>query len=90
MIPTAHTLRARNRRVDHKLARAQAVLQAMEACAALHLQFTKHGPQWALTSGHQVSDDVAKLVIASSSVAGVGDALFHDVPCQTFRWWSAE
>ena len=53
----------------------------------LHLQHTKQGPVWTLTSGRQVTDVVAKLVIASSSVVGVGDALFDCVPAQTFRWW---
>jgi hypothetical protein len=33
-----------------------------------------------------VPDSIAKLVTASASVVGVGDALF-DGPAQTFRWW---
>jgi hypothetical protein len=33
-------------------------------------------------------DSIAKLVTASSSVVGVGDALFSGVASQqTYRWW---
>jgi hypothetical protein len=53
----------------------------------LHLQHTPQGPQWTLTTGRQVSDVIAKLVTASASVVGVGDALFDGCPAQTFRWW---
>jgi hypothetical protein len=40
-----------------------------------------------LSNGREVSDSIAKLVVASSSVVGVGDALFDGCPAQTFRWW---
>jgi hypothetical protein len=90
MIPTVSTLRAAGRRLTKRVGRieqAEAVLNEMRAGAALHLQHTKHGPCWALSNGRQVSDDVAKLVTASSSVVGVGDELFEGVTSQTFRWW---
>jgi hypothetical protein len=43
MIPTAHTLRARNRSVDRKLAQAENVLNAMRAGASLHLTYSRSG-----------------------------------------------
>jgi hypothetical protein len=93
MIPTVYTLRAARRRlakrVEH-LEKAELVLVEMRAGAALHLQHTKHGPCWSLSSSREISDAVAKLIITSSSIVGVGDALFDGVASQTFRWWSAE
>ena len=89
-IHTATSLRATRRRLAKRVGRlekADAVLAEMRDGAALHLQHTKYGPSWALSNGHQVSDDVAKLVITSASVTGVGDALFRDCPGQTWRWW---
>ena len=89
-IPTVSSLHATNRRLAKRITRlekAEAVLAQMRAGAALHLQHTPQGPQWTLTTGHQVSDVIAKLVTGSSSVVGVGDALFRDCPAQTFRWW---
>jgi hypothetical protein len=59
----------------------------MRCGAALHLQHTKQGPCWALTNGRQVSDSIARLVIASASVVAVGDCLLGGVPSQTYRWW---
>jgi hypothetical protein len=88
MIPTVATLRARNRRLDRKLATAQLVLAEMRNGAALHLTHARSGPIWALSTGKQITDHVARLVIASSSVVDVGDALFEGVPAQTYRWWS--
>ena len=86
-IHTTSSLRASRRRVETRLERAELVLQAMRHGAALHLQYTKQGPCWVLTNGLPVSDVVAKMVIASASVIGVGDSLFENTPSQTFRWW---
>jgi hypothetical protein len=90
MIHTPDRLRAARRRLTKRVGlieKAKAVLAEMQAGAALHLQYTKQGPCWALSTGRQVSDDVARLVTASASVVGVGDALFDGCPAQTFRWW---
>ena len=89
-VHTVSSLRATHRRLAKRVGRlekADAVLAEMRAGAALHLQYTKQGPCWALSNGRQVSDAIAKLVTASSSVTGVGDALFDGCPAQTFRWW---
>jgi len=79
-IRNATALRSRNRRLDRNLNRAELVLRAMKDGASLHLQYARSGPIWVLTTGQQVSNQVAKLVVASSSVVGVGDALFGDRP----------
>jgi hypothetical protein len=89
-IHTVSSLRNTHRRLAKRvgrLERAQAVLDAMRAGATLHLFNAKQRRWWTLSTGEEVHRDVAKLVIASSSVVGVGDALFRDVPGQTWRWW---
>jgi hypothetical protein len=90
MIPTAHTLRARNRSVDRKLAQAENVLNAMRAGASLHLTYSRSGPQWVLSTGRSVSDTAARAVVASSSVIDCGGSLFDGLPGQVWRWWQAE
>jgi hypothetical protein len=90
MIPTAHTLRARNRRVDRRLKRADNVLREMRRGSTLFLQHTKHGCLWTLTTGQSVHDDVARIVIASGSVTSCGGALFGDCLGQVWRWWREE
>jgi hypothetical protein len=90
MIPTASSLRATHRRLAKRVGRlekAELVLAEMRAGAALHLQHTKQGPCWTLSNGTPVPDSIAELVTASSSVVGVGDALFRDCRAQTYRWW---
>jgi hypothetical protein len=89
---TVHTVQSarKHRRVENRLERAQMILALMQDGCSLHLEYWKQGPRWALSNGREVSDAVAKLVIASSSVVGVGDALFDGCLAQTWRWWSAE
>jgi hypothetical protein len=86
IVHTVSSLRANRHRMEARMETAELVLAAMRAGAALHLSYTRHGRRWTLTSGRRVSDEVARLVIASSSVVGVGDALFRGVLSQTFRW----
>jgi len=86
---TTSSLRANRHRVERRLEQADFVLTAMQRGAVLHLQFTQHGPHWTLTGGGRVADDVAQLVIASASVASVGDALFGECLAQSWRWWNA-
>jgi hypothetical protein len=69
--------------------RAQLVLSAMRAGAALRLEFEQGRPRWSLSTGQTITPDVAALVTASASVVGGGDALFNNAPSQTWRWWSA-
>jgi hypothetical protein len=86
-IHTADSLRNGRRRLDERIEKADQVIREMRAGAVLHLQHAKSGPRWALSNGRQVTDDIAKLVVASASVVGVGDALFGECQAQTFRWW---
>jgi hypothetical protein len=86
-VHTAASLQTKRRRVEQQLKTAEHVLTAMRRGAALHLQFTKHGACWALSSGRRVSDVVARIVTASSSVTPVGDALLDGALSQTWRWW---
>jgi hypothetical protein len=87
-IHTTVSLQTKRHRLEAHLEAAQHVLTAMRRGAALHLRFTQRGPQWQLSSGRRVSDEVAKMVTASASVVGVGDALFEGAPSQTWRWWA--
>jgi len=87
-IHTVTSLAQKRRRVETRLEKAELVLIAMRRGCALRLTHTRHGPEWILTDGREVSDAVARLVIASASVADCGDALFQGVAAQTFRWWS--
>jgi hypothetical protein len=93
-IHTTASLRATYRRLAKRVGRieqANAVLAQMrQHSAALHLQHAKQGPCWALSNGAPVPDSIARLVIASASVTGVGDALFRDCRAQTYRWWNAK
>jgi hypothetical protein len=81
-----HTHRRLATRVE-RIEQADQVLADMRAGATLHLQHAKAGPQWALSNGRRVANDIAQLVIASASVVGVGDSLFNDAASQTWRWW---
>ena len=77
-IPTPDSLRATRRPLARRVGRlekAELVLAEMRAGAALHLQHTRQGPCWTLSNGRPVPDSIAELVIASSSVTSVGDAL---------------
>jgi hypothetical protein len=80
----------RSLRLEARMETAASVLAAMRRGAALHLQYARTGPRWTLTTGHRICEETAKLVTASSSVVGVGDALFAGAASQTWRWWNAE
>jgi hypothetical protein len=88
---TTHTvasLRRGRRRVVSRLEKADHVLREMAAGNSLYLMHTKEGPIWRLSNGKYVSNSIAKLVVASGSVVGVGDCLFRDAALsQTWRWW---
>lgn len=89
-VHTVDTLRAGRRRLEARVGRidqAKQILDEMRNGAVLHLQHAKSGPRWVLSTGRQVTDDIAKLVVASASVVGVGDALFGECQAQTYRWW---
>jgi hypothetical protein len=68
------------------LNKVHVVVAEMRGGQALHHHFDRRGPVWALSDGREVRPDIAELVIIHPGVVGVGDALFHDAPGQTYRW----
>jgi hypothetical protein len=79
------SLRAKNRRLDRRLAEINDAAAALRAGAALHLTY-QPAAQWLLSTGVAVTDTVACMIIANPNVIAVGDALFDGVPSQTYRW----
>lgn len=87
MIPTVVSLPRVRRCAATRLEKSQRVLAEMQRGAALHLQFTRQGPAWVLSTGRQIPDGVARVVITSASVIAVGDCLLDGCRSQTYRWW---
>jgi hypothetical protein len=83
---TPQRLRQQARRLDRRLHHAEAVMNAMRAGAALHLQYDFGSPIWSLTDGTRVDAAAAAIVITNPKIVSVGDALFADVPAQTYRY----
>jgi hypothetical protein len=84
--PTPSTLRNSSRRLDRLNVAVGIVLQAMRNGATLHLEFHQQGPRWRVSTGHYVTDAVARVVITNKRVSGVGDTLFADGTSQTWRF----
>jgi hypothetical protein len=82
LIHTPASRRRISRQLDQLNARAAAILGAMKAGAALHFGASR----WWLSTGRSVDPAVARAVVRSSSVVGVGDALFGDIASQTYRY----
>jgi hypothetical protein len=83
---TPAKIRSAARRLDRLNIKAATVLAAMQRGEALLLEYRWRGPVWCLSGGRDVPDEMAQVVIKSASVVGVGDALFNDIPAQTWRW----
>jgi hypothetical protein len=83
---TCAKIHATARRLDRLNIKAATVLTAMQHGETLLLEYRWRGPVWCLSGGRNVPDEVAQVVIKSASVVGVGDALFNDIPAQTWRW----
>jgi hypothetical protein len=79
-------LRRRGKQLERLNVTVTATVAAMRRGEALHLHFGRYGPVWRLTGGRAVPTDVAQIVTKNPSVAGVGDALFNDIPAQTWRY----
>ena len=62
------------------------ILDAMRRGEALHLQYKNNSPLWSLSDGRPVTADVAALLIRHADVVPVADALFSDLPGQTWRY----
>jgi hypothetical protein len=88
-IHTVMSLASKRRRLANRLEKAEWALTEMQLGQALHLQYAKQGPVWTLTSGREIPNVIARLVVASSSVIDVGDSLFgaENSLGQTWRYW---
>jgi hypothetical protein len=84
-IPTVQSLRRQAARIDrHHHAAARVVAAMRRDGLALHLSYEPSGAVWRLSDGTCVSSEIAKTVILDPDVVSVGDALFQDMPVQTF------
>jgi hypothetical protein len=79
-------LRANARKLDRVNSEAASVLAAMQRGEALLLEYRWYGRVWCLSGGRHITDEIAQAVIQNANVTDVGDALFSDVPAQTWRW----
>ena len=84
-IHTPKDLRAKNHRLDRRLTEINDAATALRAGAALHLTYQPR-PRWTLSTGTEITDAAARVIIATPNVIGVGGALFDGVPSQTYRW----
>jgi hypothetical protein len=73
-------------RGDRLKLKTNTVLARMRAGECLILEHRWFGRCWSLTNGEPVDDEVAKAVVRSPRVVGVGDSLFKNCPSQTWRW----
>ena len=94
-VQTVVQLQRRHRRLDRRnLARpqikqeAEIVIARMFEGARLCLCYDRRrGSTWRLSViGTEVPDAVAREVIKHPEIIGCGDALFEDVPSQTYRY----
>ena len=87
MTATKERLRRQARKLNMLNVRATTVLAAMRRGEALLMEFRWYGRCWQLSGGQRVRDEVAQVVIKSTNVADVGDALAIDgAKPQTWRW----
>ena len=85
-IHTAESLRTVHQRRSKRSASVTRALTAMKSGAALHLYFERGRPIWKLSTGIFVTAEVAGILTSNASVVPVGDALFADLPGQTWRF----
>ena len=79
-------LRQTRRRLDRSCREVACVLQAMEQGAALHLSYEAGRPVWRLSSGALVAAATAAIIVTKDVVVAVDDALFRNLPGQTWRY----
>jgi len=65
---------------------AATVLAAMRGGQSLPLQYQASKALWSLSSGQSVSAYLAIILTSNTSVAPVDDALFSNMPGQTWRY----
>jgi hypothetical protein len=85
-VQTAAQLQRKHHRLDHRAHGAAAVIAKLQRGATLNLSFERGVRRWLLSDGSTVTDAVAKIVTADHRVLSVGDALFKNMPGQTWRF----
>ena len=84
-VQTVQSAARRARRLNRLNNGVEFVLDQMRAGASLRCTHRSNSTQWALSSGFEVSANVANLVINRTDIVGVGDSLFGAELSQTFR-----
>lgn len=80
-------LRRNARKLDQLNIKVTRVLAAMQRGEALLMEYRWYGRSWRLSRGRAVPDEVTQVVIKSTNVGDVGDALAIDgARPQTWRW----
>jgi hypothetical protein len=85
-ISTVQSVVRTGRRLDRLNRKVEHVVELMRAGASLRCTHRSNSTQWALSSGFEVSANVANLVINRTDIVGVGDSLFGAEFSQTFRY----
>jgi hypothetical protein len=85
-VQTVGQLQRKHRRLDRNRRAAAVVLTKMQRGQSLNLSFEWGMRRWLLSDGTSITDEVAKIVTADHRVLSVGDALFENMPGQTWRY----
>jgi hypothetical protein len=85
-IYTPSELHRLGRVLERRIASANSALAAMRQGESLHLQYRAGSPLWSLSGGRSVSANIAENLIEHAFVAPVDDALFADMPGQSWRF----
>jgi signal-transduction protein with cAMP-binding, CBS, and nucleotidyltransferase domain len=85
-VQTAAQLERTRRRLDHNRKAVAAVLTKMRRGQSPSLSFEHGMRRWLLSDGTSVTEEVPKIMTADHRVLSVGDALFKNMPGQTWRY----
>jgi hypothetical protein len=85
-VQTARQLQRKHRRLDRNRKAATGVLTKLIRGESLNLSFERGMRRWLLSDGTNVTDEVAKIITADHRVISVGDALFRNMPGQTWSY----
>jgi hypothetical protein len=82
-VQTVGQMQRKHRRLDRNRKGAAAVLTRMQHGEALHLSYERGMRRCRLSDGSIVADEV---ITSDHSVLNIGDALFKNMPGQTWRF----
>ena len=85
-VPTVQSLARGSRRLTRLNDGVARVMELMRAGASLRCTHCSGATYWTLSTGFEVSANVANLVINRTDIVGVGDSLFGAEFSQTFRY----